>query len=79
MSQRFKTQHAKQQLRRHEVNYNDMRVSRDVTIDEWFNEVAQERDCIEDCPALENEELLGLTILEHPHITSAGSIVGMRI
>ncbi len=45
----------------------------------WLLETAADIDCPEDCYAMPDEELMGLTVLERPHITGAGSIVESRI
>lgn len=68
----------RQRERRQEVSGDFLRC-RDPAIDYWFNEVAAERDCPEDCVDAFDEELAGLTILEHPHITGQGSIVASRL
>jgi hypothetical protein len=45
----------------------------------WMLETAADLDSAADCFEMPDEELLGLTILDKPHLTGAGSIVGMRV
>ena len=48
-------------------------------IKHWLFDVSSERDCVSDSIELPDEELMGLTILDHPHITACGSIVESQL
>jgi hypothetical protein len=52
---------ARQREKRQEVTGDYLRC-RDQAIDNWFLSVAAERDCASDCPTVDDEELVGLTI-----------------
>lgn len=63
-------------------NDNDLEWADPTTCDpirHWLLETAADLDCPEDCYAMPDEDLIGLTVLEHPHITAAGTIVAVRL